>query len=111
MHGRSPFSPDRNHLHHLLLDRGMNHLAVTSTIAISAILFIVISYFALPLGTTKLIFLQLALFFSGIYLLNATKPKKMGEMRVIKGQLSDEKNEKKSLISLAGSRRPMIHKD
>jgi UDP-N-acetylmuramyl pentapeptide phosphotransferase/UDP-N-acetylglucosamine-1-phosphate transferase len=24
-HGRSPFSPDRNHIHHLLLDRGLNH--------------------------------------------------------------------------------------
>lgn len=114
MHGRSPFSPDRNHLHHLLLDRGMNHLAVTSTIAISAIAFIGISYLALPLGTTKLILLQLALFFTGIYLLNATKPKKIGEMRVIKGQLDEgSKNEKKrGLISLAGnSRRPVIHQE
>ncbi len=26
---RSPFSPDRNHVHHLLLDRGFSHSAVT----------------------------------------------------------------------------------
>jgi len=25
LHGRSPFSPDRNHLHHLLLDKGLSH--------------------------------------------------------------------------------------
>src|SRR5690242_529923 len=27
--GRSPFTPDRNHVHHLLLDRGLSHAAVT----------------------------------------------------------------------------------
>ncbi|HCT22799.1 MAG TPA: undecaprenyl/decaprenyl-phosphate alpha-N-acetylglucosaminyl 1-phosphate transferase, partial [Chitinophagaceae bacterium] len=25
LHGRSPFSPDRNHVHHLMLDRGYSH--------------------------------------------------------------------------------------
>ena len=29
---RSPFSPDRNHVHHLLLDRGMSHTATTFTL-------------------------------------------------------------------------------
>ncbi|HRF19617.1 MAG TPA: undecaprenyl/decaprenyl-phosphate alpha-N-acetylglucosaminyl 1-phosphate transferase, partial [Chitinophagaceae bacterium] len=29
--GRSPFTPDRNHVHHLLLDSGLNHAAVTFT--------------------------------------------------------------------------------
>ena len=28
-YGRSPFTPDRNHVHHLLLDRGLSHSAVT----------------------------------------------------------------------------------
>ena len=27
--GRSPFIPDRNHIHHLLLDKGLNHRYVT----------------------------------------------------------------------------------
>ncbi|HYH15247.1 MAG TPA: MraY family glycosyltransferase, partial [Flavisolibacter sp.] len=27
--GRSPFSPDRRHIHHLLLDRGLNHKFIT----------------------------------------------------------------------------------
>ena len=26
---RSPFSPDRNHIHHLLLDRGFSHRTIT----------------------------------------------------------------------------------
>jgi UDP-N-acetylmuramyl pentapeptide phosphotransferase/UDP-N-acetylglucosamine-1-phosphate transferase len=29
MQGKSPFSPDRNHLHHLLLDLGLSHLKAT----------------------------------------------------------------------------------
>jgi UDP-N-acetylmuramyl pentapeptide phosphotransferase/UDP-N-acetylglucosamine-1-phosphate transferase len=110
MHGRSPFSPDRNHLHHILLDRGMNHMAVTLTIAASAVAFIALSYFALPLGTTKVILLQIGLFFLGILVLNITKPRKRGEMRVIKGELEEENNTKtvgkkmiRKIASLSGS--------
>lgn len=91
LHGRSPFSPDRNHLHHILLDRGMNHLSVTLTIAISALFFITVSYFSLQFGTTKVIMAQVSLFFLGIYILNVTKPRKRGEMRVIKGDLDERK--------------------
>jgi UDP-GlcNAc:undecaprenyl-phosphate/decaprenyl-phosphate GlcNAc-1-phosphate transferase len=29
IHRRSPFSPDRNHIHHLLLDRGFSHSSIT----------------------------------------------------------------------------------
>src|ERR1700754_1391300 len=29
LHRRPPFSPDRNHIHHLLLDRGFSHRAIT----------------------------------------------------------------------------------
>src|ERR1700761_515252 len=32
LHRRSPFSPDRNHIHHLLLDRGFSHKAITFTL-------------------------------------------------------------------------------
>ena len=31
---RSPFSPDRNHIHHLLLDRGFSHRSITLTAGI-----------------------------------------------------------------------------
>ncbi len=90
IHGRSPFSPDRNHLHHMLLDRGYNHIKVTSIIAATAILFIVLTYISLPLGTTWIILMQIVLFFTGIYILNVTRPKRKSEMRVIKGEFGDE---------------------
>ena len=72
-HGRSPFMPDRNHLHHLLLDRGLNHMQVTITISVTAIIMIVLTYFALPLGATAVIALQVAIFFSGIFILGRIK--------------------------------------
>lgn len=92
MHGRSPFSPDRNHLHHLLLDRGFSHLQVTLTIAASAIFFIVLSYFLQPIGTTWVILVQIVTFFTGIYILYLTNPNKKSKgLRVIKGDFGDEK--------------------
>ncbi len=30
--GRSPFSPDRNHIHHLLVDNGLSHLKATAVL-------------------------------------------------------------------------------
>ena len=75
-HGRSPFMPDRNHLHHLLLDRGLSHMQVTTTISITAMVIIVLTYFSLPLGATGVIALQVAIFFSGIFILGKIKTTK-----------------------------------
>jgi UDP-N-acetylmuramyl pentapeptide phosphotransferase/UDP-N-acetylglucosamine-1-phosphate transferase len=53
--GRSPFSPDRNHIHHLLLDRGLNHRYVTLTCVALNLAFIAMAYFGRSLGSTILI--------------------------------------------------------
>lgn len=45
LNGRSPFSPDRNHIHHLLLDRGMNHSQTVLTLLGVNIGMIILSYF------------------------------------------------------------------
>ena len=50
--GRSPFSPDRNHIHHLLLDRGLNHRYVTICCLLLNIFFITLAYFTRSLGPT-----------------------------------------------------------
>lgn len=86
IHGRSPFSPDRNHIHHLLLDRGYSHMKVTLLLSISAILFIVFTFFALPMGTTKVISAQIIVFFGAVAFLNYTKPRSK-EFIVIKGNM------------------------
>lgn len=66
IHGRSPFTPDRNHVHHLLLDRGMSHQTVTLTCVGINIVFILLAWFGRSLGTTLLLSIILALAFSGL---------------------------------------------
>lgn len=56
LNGRSPFSPDRNHIHHLLLDRGLTHKYVTLCCLLLNILFITLAYFGRGLGPTYLLF-------------------------------------------------------
>lgn len=70
MRKRSPFSPDRTHLHHLLLDKGLSHRAITLSIGFFVLLFVTVSYLTLNLGATKVIASQVISFFIGIYLLN-----------------------------------------
>ncbi|MEO6455992.1 MAG: MraY family glycosyltransferase [Ginsengibacter sp.] len=52
---RSPFIPDRNHIHHFLLDLGLNHKMVTLVLVSANILFIALAYFLQSIGTTLVI--------------------------------------------------------
>jgi UDP-N-acetylmuramyl pentapeptide phosphotransferase/UDP-N-acetylglucosamine-1-phosphate transferase len=53
--GRSPFVPDRNHIHHLLLDRGLSHKYITICCVLLNTMFIAIAYFGRHLGPTYII--------------------------------------------------------
>lgn len=86
LHGRSPFSPDRNHLHHLLLDKGLSHKVITIIIGLSTIAFIVLTYLALPLGTTTIIFSQITLFFVGVGFLKFTDKNHKRKLREMNSQ-------------------------
>jgi UDP-N-acetylmuramyl pentapeptide phosphotransferase/UDP-N-acetylglucosamine-1-phosphate transferase len=72
-HRRSPFSPDRNHIHHLLLDRGMSHSAITLVLVAANLLFMALTYSLRSLGCTWLMFGLFGLFFTGIGLLYYTR--------------------------------------
>ncbi len=52
---RSPFSPDRNHIHHFLLDLGLDHKMITIVCVTANILFIALAYVLQSLGTTWVI--------------------------------------------------------
>lgn len=75
--GRSPFSPDRNHIHHLLLDRGMNHRSITFLCAGVNVIFIAIAFFGRNLGSNLLLMIMLTIAFSslGCIYLKKIKPK------------------------------------
>ncbi|MBI3139661.1 MAG: undecaprenyl/decaprenyl-phosphate alpha-N-acetylglucosaminyl 1-phosphate transferase [Sphingobacteriales bacterium] len=77
LNGVSPFTPDRNHVHHLLLDRGMDHAAVTLTCVSVNISFIVLAWFGRYLGPNYLMLLMLAIAFSGLgFLYYYKRPKR-----------------------------------
>lgn len=42
--GKSPFSPDRRHIHHLLVDSGLNHMQATFTLVFVNICFITLVF-------------------------------------------------------------------
>jgi UDP-GlcNAc:undecaprenyl-phosphate/decaprenyl-phosphate GlcNAc-1-phosphate transferase len=58
--GRSPFVPDRNHIHHLLMDRGLNHRNVTVACVALNVSFIIMAYFGRELGSTLLLLIMFA---------------------------------------------------
>ena len=64
--GRSPFTPDRNHVHHLLLDSGLNHAAVTFTCVGLNIGFIVLAWTGKSFGPNYLLSIILAISFTGL---------------------------------------------
>lgn len=86
LNGRSPFFPDRNHLHHILLDRGLSHKVITMIIGGSAIIFIILTYVALPLGTTAIILSQIGLFFLGVFFLQITAKKNKAKYKALKNE-------------------------
>ncbi len=75
LRGRSPMSPDRNHIHHLLIDSGLNHMQSTGVLVVVNLLFIFIVLFLQGIGTLNLLTLILfiATVLSGILYLIARK--------------------------------------
>ncbi|HVS97387.1 MAG TPA: MraY family glycosyltransferase [Puia sp.] len=70
LHRRSPFSPDRNHIHHLLLDRGFSHRAITMTLVSINLVMIGLVFVGRSLNCTYLILGVFCVFFAmiaGIY--------------------------------------------
>jgi UDP-GlcNAc:undecaprenyl-phosphate GlcNAc-1-phosphate transferase len=64
LHRRSPFSPDRNHIHHLLLDRGFSHRAITLTLVAVNFVMIVAVFLGRSLNVTYLLAGVFLVFFS-----------------------------------------------
>lgn len=78
--GRSPFKPDRNHIHHMLIDLGLTHTVATLLIVLFSLLIILISFLFRNIGTYILGFslLALGLIITGL-LYYAVKRKKNNE--------------------------------
>ncbi len=75
LNGKSPFYPDRTHIHHLLIDTGLTHMQATAILVIVNAIFIVLVYLLQNMGTLNLLILLLVLasFLSGSLYLSVTK--------------------------------------
>lgn len=82
--GRSPFSPDRTHVHHFLLDIGFSHRRITLLCVALNSIFIGIAVGLRNLGTTSVIGILLVtgLLFIGIiyYLRQKNKPVSVNDL-------------------------------
>jgi UDP-GlcNAc:undecaprenyl-phosphate GlcNAc-1-phosphate transferase len=65
--GVSPFAPDRNHLHHLLLNKGFSHTKVTLAILFSALCFTGFSFYLQGLDSNLLSAILILSFFTGVF--------------------------------------------
>ncbi|MEO6252549.1 MAG: MraY family glycosyltransferase [Ferruginibacter sp.] len=72
---RSPFSPDRTHVHHFLLDLGLSHRMVTITCVLVNITFISMAFFLRHLGTTTVLGILLLSAFIFIGIIYYSRPK------------------------------------
>ncbi len=59
--GKSPFSPDRTHIHHLLIDFGLTHMQATVALVAVNLFFILLVYFLQDIGSMNLLILILIL--------------------------------------------------
>lgn len=74
---RSPFSPDRNHIHHFLLDLGLSHRRITMTCVFANLGFIGLAYALRGMGTTYLIIAILATAFALLGIVYYLRPKNL----------------------------------
>jgi UDP-GlcNAc:undecaprenyl-phosphate/decaprenyl-phosphate GlcNAc-1-phosphate transferase len=88
-HRRSPFSPDRNHIHHLLLDKGLSHRSVTTLLVSVNLAFIMVAYSLRSLGNTWLIAGLFTIFFSSIGALYYTRRPRLFVAKTINGKSAD----------------------
>jgi UDP-N-acetylmuramyl pentapeptide phosphotransferase/UDP-N-acetylglucosamine-1-phosphate transferase len=108
--GRSPFSPDRNHIHHLFLSKGFDHKSVTLTCVLATIVTSVASFTFQKIGTNLLIAALITSFLSLIYILNYHKSKY--KLRAIKGEVkADSKEDHVRLVPLFDKKAAVVDED
>lgn len=108
--GVSPFAPDRNHLHHLLLVKGFSHKQVTLLMAAGSILFSGI-VFNMQVFDTNFVIISLALLFFAFvfvikYFLPSRKLHVVGQKEIATQAMPDGK-----VLNLFGKKETAVVKE
>jgi len=88
IHRRSPFWPDRNHIHHFLLDMGLSHKAIALLLPATNLLLVLMAYM-LRFEGSLVVFIALAsISIVSIAVIKYNKPRK--KIMVTNGHLHEE---------------------
>lgn len=109
IHRRSPFSPDRNHVHHLLLNKGLTHRSVSLSCMAATLVIASLGFVFNQLGTNILIASQIGLFFAFIYIV--TYKKRRYKLRVIKGEIKTDPADDVKLVSFYNNKAAVVDED
>jgi UDP-GlcNAc:undecaprenyl-phosphate GlcNAc-1-phosphate transferase len=90
---RSPFSPDRNHIHHFLLDLGYSHRMITITCILGNIAFITLAYLLRFSGTTMVILALSGVSLAIVSIVYYSRPKTKAKPIALPGH-----NQKESIL-------------
>lgn len=79
--GKSPFHPDRNHIHHILIDLGFTHLQATASLVLFNILMILLIFFLQGVKGELLLALILIIPMAIVFFLSRLRSKKLSCLR------------------------------
>ena len=87
---QSPLIPDRNHLHHLLQNKGLSHTEVTITLLTGELIFAAVTISLKNFNINLIIASQFILYFASVYILNRYIPVRKKLHIVREETLADE---------------------
>lgn len=102
---RSPFCPDRNHIHHFLLDLGLKHSAIVYTLLLGNIGFIALAWFLRDTGPTAVMLMLSAAAIILVSIVYYSRPKLVQispRLHLTRQQAKPE--EKNTVITIAPKR-------
>ncbi len=76
MNGKSPFHPDRNHIHHMMIDAGLSHTQASIFLIVVNFIFILIAFMLQGLGNLSLLIVILLLALLLSYILHRISQRK-----------------------------------
>ena len=76
LNGKSPFYPDRNHIHHMMIDAGLSHTQASVFLIIVNFVFILIAFLLQSLGNLSLLLVILLLALLLSYILHMISKRK-----------------------------------
>ncbi len=99
--GRSPFSADRNHIHHLLIDCNLSHLTATLILVLFNISIIIIALLSQNLGNTYLCITLVAIVGISTVILTKIRDNKVSKKNIEPTITKENEKEAKKILKIS----------